>query len=81
MSKPIARVVFSTLIALALIVGIYTTVLAGARSGQAHIAAGAKQALQRTSAQEFHGLDAQSDTYDGPKHDCGDPSWTDPADD
>ena len=81
MSKPIARVVFSTLIALALIVGIYTTVLAGARSGQAHIAAGAKQSLQRTSVQEFRGLDAQTDTSDMPKHDCGEESWTDPADD
>ena len=83
MSKSISRVVFSTLIALALFVGIYTTVLAGAKSGQAHIAAGAKQALvhQRTSAQELSGFDTQADTYDQPKHECGDQSWTDPADD
>ena len=45
MSKPIAKVTFSVLIALALIVGIYTSVQgafasAGTRSGQAHVDAG-----------------------------------------
>lgn len=45
MSKPIAKVTFSVLIALALIVGIYSSVQgaflsAGTRSGQVHVDAG-----------------------------------------
>jgi hypothetical protein len=46
MSKPVARVVVSALIAMALLIGIYTTVL-GARNEQAQVGAGLNLSLDR----------------------------------
>jgi len=82
MSKPIARVVFSALIALALIVGIYTSVLAGAKSGQTHVSAGVNLVpnRDRTTVDELQSLGAQSEPSNQPGHDCHNESWIDPDD-
>ena len=85
MSKPIARVVFSALIALALVMGIYTSVQgamlnAGTKSGQAHVDAGLNLSLRpyRISVNESNSFGTQADTYNQPGHDCQSESGIDP---
>ena len=93
MSKPIAKVTFSVLIALALIVGIYTSVQgafssAGTRSGQAHVDAGLNADLShpRSSAPVLSSFETQADinggTEAGPRNDggCHSESKVDPND-
>ena len=85
MSKPIARVVFSVLIALVLIVGIYTSVQgamlnASIKSAQAYIDAGVNLGLSRPrdSVHKLDSFGAPADTYDQPGHDCKSESGIDP---
>ena len=90
MSKPIAKVTFSVLIALALIVGIYTSVQgafasAGTRSGQVHVDAGLNADLshQRSSGAALSSFEIQADNYsDSDLHDggCHSESRVDPND-
>ena len=87
MSKPIARVVFSVLIALALVVGIYTSVQgaalnAGTKSAHAY-AVGVSLGLRhnRTLAPESASSAAQSaDTYDQSDGGCNRDSTINPED-
>lgn len=74
MSKSVSRVFFSTLMALAFLVGIYTTVrgatpAAGTRSGRVHIAA----------ASNFHS-GAFPETRDQTQRDCDSDSAMNPED-
>jgi hypothetical protein len=62
MSRPIARVVFSVLIALALLVGVYTTVV-GARNEQAQLGAGLNLSLDRNRI-TVDGADSSAAPYD-----------------
>ena len=88
MSKPIAKVTFSVLIALALIIGIYTSVQgafasAGTRSGQAHVDAGLNADLNhvRTSpVQEVQSVLPQGEYVDRP-HGCHSDEFTSNPDD
>ncbi|MEO5886690.1 MAG: hypothetical protein ABIQ77_03420 [Anaerolineales bacterium] len=91
MSKPIAKVTFSVLIALALIVGIYSTVQgafssAGTRSGQAHVDAGLNADLNhpRSSAPALSSFELQADSTSevDPRNDggCDSESKVDPND-
>lgn len=91
MSKPIAKVTFSVLIALALIIGIYTSVQgafasAGTRSGQAHVDAGlnADFSHPRSSGSTLSSFDFQAGTYSeiDPRNDggCKSDSKIDPND-
>ena len=91
MSKPIAKVTFSVLIALALIVGIYTTVQgafssAGTRSGQVHVDAGLNADLShvRSSGPALSSFEIQADSYSevDPRNDggCRSESKVDPND-
>jgi hypothetical protein len=77
MSKPIARVVFSALIALALVVGIYTSVLGasasvGTKSAQGYISADASLNLRQAqdSAQKSDSFEVQPDASNQSGHDC-----------
>ena len=75
MSKPIAKVTFSVLIALVLIIGLYTSVQgafasAGARSGQVHVNAGLNTDLSHVrsaSVQEVQSVLPQGDYVDRPQ--------------
>ncbi|MBC7877308.1 MAG: hypothetical protein H7Y59_09085 [Anaerolineales bacterium] len=85
MSKPIARIVFSMLIALALVVGIYTSVLgaslqASAKSGRAQADTNLILSVghHRTLVQEVESFDVQSDSYDELESDCDHDSTIDP---
>ena len=88
MSKPIAKVTFSVLIALALIIGIYTSVQgafasAGARSGQVHVDAGLNADLNhvRTSpVKEVQSILPQGEYVDKP-HGCHSDEFTGNPDD
>jgi len=88
MSKPIAKVTFSVLIALALIIGIYTSVQgafasAGTRSGQVHVDAGLNADLNhvRTSpVQEVQSVLQQGEYVDRP-HGCHSDEFTSNPDD
>jgi len=80
MSKPIARVVFSVLIAFALVVGVYTSVQGAllhesTKGAQAH-----GVSLYRTSAQQLNSFGAQGDKADQPGHDCYSDSTINPED-
>lgn len=88
MSKPmIIRVVFSVLIALALVAGIYTSVRGaavastGIKSGQAHVNLGLQSSRSFTqNSASFSGMPAGFDDEGG--HDCrGSESSVDPSDD
>lgn len=85
MSKPIARVVFSVLIALALVVGIYTSVLgaslqASAKSGRAQADTNLILSVghHRTLVQKVESFETQVDAYDELKSDCDRDSTIDP---
>jgi len=83
MSKPIARVVFSVLLALALIAGIYTSVQgamlnAGTKSGQAHVNLGLHP--DRTSIQSPDSFGLQADPYGKREHGCHADSSINPED-
>ncbi len=83
MSKPITRVVFSVLIALALVVGIYTSVQgamlhAGTKSGQSHVNLGLRP--YRISVREMDSFGAQADLYGEREHGCHSESSIDPDD-
>ncbi len=83
MSKPIARVVFSVLIALVLVVGIFTSVQgarlnAGTKSGQAHVNLSLRH--DQASTRELGSFGSQADTYDKSGHGCDSESWVDPDD-
>jgi len=88
MSKPIAKVTFSVLIALALIVGIYTTVQgafssAGTRSGQVHVDAGLNADLSHVRSspvQEVQNFLPQGESVDRP-HGCHSDEFTSNPDD
>ena len=81
MSKRIARVVFSVLIALVLVAGVYSSVQgamlqAGTKNGQSHVDLSLRQ--YRTSVSGFDSFDTQDGTYDKSGHDCGSDSSIDP---
>jgi len=81
MSKPIARVVFSVLIALVLVVGIFTSVQgamlnAGAKSGQAQV--NLSLSPYRTSVHKLDSFGVSTDTYRESEHDCNSESGVDP---
>lgn len=85
MSKPIARVVFSVLIALVLVAGIYTSVQgamlnASTKSAQAYIDAGVNLGLSRhrNSVPKLDSFGAPADTYDQSGRDCKSESGIDP---
>ena len=88
MSKPIAKVTFSVLIALALIIGIYTSVQgafasAGTRSGQAHVDAGLNADLSHVRSslvQEVQSVVPQDAQADKP-HGCHSDEFTSNPDD
>ena len=88
MSKPIAKVTFSVLIALVLIIGLYTSVQgafasAGARSGQVHVNAGLNADLghvRSASVQEVQSVLPQGDYVDRP-HGCHSDEFTGSPDD
>lgn len=77
MSKPIVRIIFTLLIALALVIGIYTSVQgatagAGAKSAQADVGADVNFGLDRNPiwGQELDDLNSQADPYGEPGRDC-----------
>ncbi|HET7144280.1 MAG TPA: hypothetical protein VFI68_09695 [Anaerolineales bacterium] len=84
MSKPIARVVFSVLIALALVVGIYSSVRgasqnAGTKSGQSYVLTlGLSQ--NRASTNDHKSFGAQAESFDRSGHDCQSDSMINPED-
>ena len=88
MSKPIAKVTFSVLIALALIVGIYSSVQgafssAGTRSGQLHVDAGLNADLSHVRSspvQKIQSVLPQGDYVDRP-HGCHSDEFTSNPDD
>ena len=88
MSKPIAKVTFSVLIALALIIGIYTSVQgafasAGTRSGQTHVDAGLNADLSHVRSspvQEVQSVFQQGESVDRP-HGCHSDEFTGSPDD
>jgi len=88
MSKPIAKVTFSVLIALALIVGIYSSVQgafssAGTRSGQIHVDAGLNADLSHVRSspvQEVQSFLQQGEYVDKP-HGCHSDEFTGNPDD
>ena len=65
MSKPVARVVFSALIAIALLVGVYTSVQ-GARNEQAQVGAGLNLSLDRNRI-TVDGADSSTGPSDAPQ--------------
>ena len=88
MSKPIAKVTFSVLIALALIVGIYSSVQgaissAGTRSGQVHVDAGLNADLSHvrsSPAEKIQSVLPQGESVDRP-HGCHSDEFTGNPDD
>ena len=95
MSKPMTRVVLSAVIALALLIGIYTSVQGGlnskllkaeGNSAQAHIVNGLQTNLNhdRSTAAELQSASSQADTYTQPAGKghggCEDKLRTDPND-
>jgi hypothetical protein len=86
MSKSTKKVVFALLIALVLIVGIYTTVLgafasAGSQGGQVHVDASLKPDLAHVRSSPVQALQSsmpQGEMKSG--HDCHSESYTDPSD-
>ena len=88
MSKPIAKVTFSVLIALALIVGIYSSVQgafssAGTRSGQVHVDAGLNADLSHVRSapiKEVQNFLQQGESVDRP-HGCHSDEFTGNPDD
>ena len=83
MSKPIARVVFSVLITLVLVAGIYTSVQgamlhAGTKSGHAHI--NLSLSPYRTSAHVTGSFGAPAAAYGDHEHGCGNDSSINPED-
>ena len=68
MSKPFAKVAFALLLALILIIAIYTSVQganAGIRVGQAYVDAGLKANLShsRSSGSQLNSFDSELDAY------------------
>lgn len=95
MSKPMTRVVLSALIALALLIGIYTSVQGGLNSkllktelnsAQAHVVNGLQTNLNhdRSSVAELQSASSQADMYAQPAGKghggCEDELRTDPTD-
>ncbi len=84
MSKPIAVVVFSVLIALALVVGIYTSAQGAmqntsTKSAQAYIDAGANISLGPSQISvQLGSFEAQTDSDDKSGRDCDSESMIDP---
>ena len=83
MSKPIARVIFSVVIALALVAGIYTSVLgASTKSMHAQVGAGLNPGLGHYGT-ATHGLEsfgAQADYQDQSEGGCHHDSAVSPED-
>ncbi len=81
MSKPVTRVVFSVLIALALVVGVYTSVQ-GAKSEQAQVGAGVNHGLSRNrpSIDQLDSSRTQADTQHKSEGGCDSESKIDPYD-
>jgi hypothetical protein len=81
MSKPIARVVFSVLIALALVAGVYTSVL-GARNEQAQLGVGVNHGLSRNrpSIDQLDSSAAPSDAQNKGEGGCDHEAQIDPYD-
>ena len=87
MSKPVARIVFTVLISLAVLAAVYTTVygaafVAGARSGRMQVTAGLLPAIHHTRTQQvaavdgyYTGLTEQSTA--GKTHHCDELSSSD----
>jgi hypothetical protein len=82
MSKPIARVVFSVLIALVLVIGIYTSVEgAGVKSAQAQVGIHLNGALGNyQTPHKVNSFGAQTDGYNPLEGDCRHDSMIDPDD-
>ena len=84
MSKPITRVVISALIALVLVVGVFTSVQgamlnAGTKSGQSYVLTlGLSQ--NRASANDHKSFGAQAGSFDQSGHDCQSDSAINPED-
>ena len=87
MSKPIAKVTFSVLIALALIVGIYSSVQGafsvGTRSGQVHVDAGLNADLSHVRSSPIQGVQnlLQQGEYVDRPHGCHSDEFTGNPDD
>ena len=87
MSKPIARVVFSALITLALVVGIYSSVQGaavktGTKSAQAYISASVNLGpnSSRTSVQGQNSSGAQTNNQNQSGHHCHSDATNNPSD-
>ncbi|HLF73208.1 MAG TPA: hypothetical protein VI524_02590 [Anaerolineales bacterium] len=90
MSKPVTRVVFSVLISLGIIAGIYTSVQgalleAGANRAKAHVVSGVMANLNhdRRTVSELKSMEMKNTLFDQPGgrgHGCESDLKTDPSD-